>query len=134
VKDAKGEIVELRCTWDPDSRGGNAADGRKIKGTIHWVSSAHALGADVRLYDRLFRVENPLVDKDTWTTHLNPTSLETVETARVEPSLANSNPGDRFQFERIGYFCVDKESTATRQVFNRTISLKDSWAAQTRKS
>jgi glutaminyl-tRNA synthetase len=134
VKDAAGEIVELRCTWDPDSRGGNAADGRKIKGTIHWVSAAHALGAEVRLYDRLFRVENPLADKDTWTTHLYPTSLESIETARVEPSLENAKPGDRFQFERVGYFCVDKESTATRQVFNRTISLKDSWAAQTSKS
>jgi glutaminyl-tRNA synthetase len=134
VRDAKGEIVELRCTWDPDSRGGNAADGRKIKGTIHWVSSAHAVSAEVRLYDRLFRVENPLADKDTWTTHLNPTSLETVESARVEPSLANAKAGDRVQFERIGYFCVDKESTATRQVFNRTISLKDSWAAQTSKT
>jgi glutaminyl-tRNA synthetase len=134
VKDAAGEIVELRCTWDPDSRGGNAADGRKIKGTIQWVSSARAVAAEVRLYDRLFRVENPLSDKDTWTTHLNPSSLEVVETARVEPSLANAQPGERFQFERIGYFCVDRESTATRRVFNRTISLKDSWAAQNNKN
>ncbi len=134
MKDASGEIVEVRCTWDPDSRGGNAADGRKIKGTIHWVSSSHALAAEVRLYDRLFRVENPLSDKESWTTHLNPSSLEVVETARVEPSLAKGQPGERFQFERIGYFCVDQDSSATRTVFNRTISLKDSWAAQTSKT
>jgi glutaminyl-tRNA synthetase len=110
VKNAGGEVVELRCTWDPNSRGGNAADGRKIKGTLHWVSAPHSLEADVRLYDRLFRVENPLSDKDVdWKTHLNPSSLELVQNCRIEPSLASAAPGTRFQFERIGYFCVDQE-------------------------
>ena len=134
VKDAAGEVVELRCTWDPESRGGNAADGRKIKGTIHWVSATHALGAEVRLYDRLFRVENPLADKDVdWKSHINPSSLEIVSGAKIERSLASASPLERFQFERIGYFCVDEESSAGKLVFNRTISLKDSWSAQASK-
>jgi len=135
VKNDAGEVVELRCTWDPNSRGGNAADGRKIKGTLHWVSARHALEADVRLYDRLFRVENPLSDKDIdWKMHLNPSSLELVQNARIEPSLASAAPGSRFQFERIGYFSVDQDSTPGKLVFNRTISLKDSWGAQTSKA
>jgi glutaminyl-tRNA synthetase len=135
VKDASGQVVELRCTWDPDSRGGNAADGRKIKGTIHWVSAAHAGSAEARLYDRLFRVENPLADKDVdWKTHLNPSSLEIVRGCKVEPSLSSAKPLDRFQFERLGYFCVDRDSGVSGLVFNRTISLKDSWAAQAGKS
>jgi len=135
VKNDAGELVELRCTWDPNSRGGNAADGRKIKGTLHWVSARHALEADVRLYDRLFRVENPLSDKDIdWKMHLNPSSLELVQNARIEPSLASAAPGSRFQFERIGYFSVDQDSTPGKLVFNRTISLKDSWGAQTSKA
>jgi glutaminyl-tRNA synthetase len=133
VKDAGGEIAELRCTWDPDSRGGNAADGRKIKGTLHWVSAAHAEPAQVRLYDRLFALDNPLGDKDTdFKTHLNPHSIDVLDGCRVEPSLATAAPADRFQFERLGYFCVDQDSKPGALVFNRTISLKDSWAAQTK--
>jgi glutaminyl-tRNA synthetase len=133
VKNAAGEVVELRCTWDPSSRGGNAADGRKIKGTLHWVSASHAVTAEVRLYDRLFSVENPLKDKDVdFKTHMNPSSLEVLEGCRIEPSLAGATPGDRFQFERLGYFCVDRDAKPGSLVFNRTISLKDSWAAQSK--
>jgi glutaminyl-tRNA synthetase len=134
VKNAAGEIVELRCTWDPNSRGGNAADGRKIKGTIHWVSSAHAAKAEVRLYDRLFVVENPLRDKDVdFKTHVNPHSLEVLSDCYLEPSLASVKTLERFQFERLGYFCADEDSKPGALVFNRTISLKDSWAAQANK-
>ena len=135
VKDASGEVTEVHCAWDPNSQGGNPADGRKIKGTIHWVSAAHAVDAEARLYDRLFRVENPVKDKDVdWKTHLNPNSLETLTGCKVEPSLAEATEGDRFQFERIGYFCVDRDSKPGKVVFNRTISLKDSWAAQASKN
>jgi len=135
VKNAAGEVVELRCAWDPNSSGGNAADGRKIRGTLHWVSSAHALNAEVRLYDRLFRVENPLSEKDVdFKSHLNLSSLEVLHGCRVEPSLATAATRDRFQFERLGYFCVDPESKPGAPVFNRTISLKDSWATQADKS
>jgi glutaminyl-tRNA synthetase len=131
VKDSAGEIVELRCTWDPDSHGGNAADGRKVRGTLHWVSARHAVRAEVRLYDRLFRTENPLQDKDAdFKTQLNPESLSALYECRVEPSLSGAGPLDRFQFERLGYFCVDQDSKPDALVFNRTISLKDSWAAQ----
>jgi glutaminyl-tRNA synthetase len=131
VKDAAGNVIEVHCSWDPNSQGGNAADGRKIKGTIHWVSAAHALTAEARLYDRLFSVENPQKDKDVdWKTHLNPKSLEVVKGCKVEPSLASAKAADRFQFERIGYFCIDRDSKSDKLVFNRTISLKDSWAAQ----
>ena len=129
IKDDKGEITELRCTWDPESRGGNAKDGRKIKGTLHWVSEKHALPAEVRLYDRLFAVENPGEEGDDFLKDLNPASCETVQ-ARVEPSLANARPGDGVQFERVGYFCVDRDSKPGALVFNRTIGLKDSWAAK----
>jgi glutaminyl-tRNA synthetase len=135
VKDASGEVTEVHCSWDPNSQGGNAADGRKIKGTIHWVSAAHALDAEARLYDRLFTVENPQKDKDVdWKTHLNPKSLETLTGCKVEPSLGQASAGDRVQFERLGYFCVDSDSKPGKIVFNRTIPLKDSWAAQTSKS
>jgi glutaminyl-tRNA synthetase len=134
VKDASGEVTEVHCSWDPESQGGQPADGRKIKGTIHWVSAAHALTAEVRLYDRLFAVENPQKDKDVdWKTHLNPKSLEVLEGCQIEPSLASAREGERFQFERLGYFCVDRESTPEKLVYNRTISLKDSWAAQSGK-
>jgi glutaminyl-tRNA synthetase len=133
VKDASGNVSEVHCTWDPNSQGGQPADGRKIKGTIHWVSAAHALSAEVRLYDRLFAVENPQKDKDVdWKTHLNPKSLEVIAGCRLEPSLAGAREADRFQFERLGYFCVDRESGPTKLVFNRTVSLKDSWAAQSK--
>jgi glutaminyl-tRNA synthetase len=129
IKDERGEITELRCTWDPDSRGGNPKDGRKIKGTLHWVSEKHALPAEVRLYDRLFSAENPGEEGDDFLKDLNPASLEVVQ-GRVEPSLAQAPVGDRVQFERVGYFRVDEDSKPGALVFNRTIGLKDSWAKQ----
>lgn len=129
VKDDAGEIVELRCTYDPATRGGDAPDGRKVKATLHWVSVAHARDAEVRLYDRLFTIENPglVPDDRDWREFLNPDAL-VIKTAKIEPSLAAAAPGSRFQFERIGYFCVDLDATAERPVFNRTVSLKDTWA------
>jgi glutaminyl-tRNA synthetase len=126
VKDASGAVVEVRCTYDPESRGGNPADGRKVKSTIHWVSAAHAIPAELRLYDRLFDVEDP--SGDDWLAHLNPHSLEIVRDAKLEPSLASAAPGSRWQFERIGYFCVDDDSKPGALVFNRTVTLRDSWA------
>jgi glutaminyl-tRNA synthetase len=135
VKDASGEIVELKCTWDPDSVGGQPKDGRKVKGTIHWVSKAHAVDAEVRLYDRLFTVENPLDEAmleregKRFTDYINPNSLTVVHGAKVEPSLKDAAPGSRYQFERVGYFCVDAvDSKPGALVFNRTIQLKDSWS------
>jgi glutaminyl-tRNA synthetase len=131
VKDERtGEIVEVRCTYDPASRGGNAGEGRRVKGTIHWVSAAHAIAAEVRLYDRLFTRPDPSGDEEVrdFTAALNPTSMEVVPDARVEPSLAGAPPGSRFQFERLGYFSVDPESTAERLVVNRTVGLRDTWA------
>ena len=132
VKDEQtGEVVELHCTYDPETRGGWAPDGRKVRGTLHWVSAAHALKSEVRLYDRLFAVANPLGEEDgaDFTAYLNPNSLETLTSCRVEPSLAGAAPGSRYQFERKGYFCVDAvDSSAGALVFNRTISLRDSWA------
>ena len=132
VKDENGAVVELRCTWDPDSRGGMPKDGRKVKGTIHWVSAAHAVDAEVRLYDRLFSVENPSEGEDQgvpFTRHLNPTSLETLRGAKLEPSLAEVAPGKSYQFERVGYFVLDSvDSKPGAPVFNRTIGLRDSWA------
>ncbi|MFQ5410135.1 MAG: glutamine--tRNA ligase/YqeY domain fusion protein [Anaerolineales bacterium] len=130
VKDDAGKVVELHCTYDPETRGGSAPDGRKVKGTIHWVSAAHALDAEVRLYDRLFTVPDPVghAGKD-FTEFLNPASLEVIANAKVEPSLAGAEPGARFQFERTGYFCVDSDdSTSERLVFNRTVALRDTWA------
>jgi len=131
VKDpATGEVIELRCTYDPASRGGNSPDGRKVRGTLHWVSAAHAVEAEVRLYDRLFLKDNPddTDDGSDFLSNLNPQSLETLDGCRVEPSLASAKPGDRIQFERQGYFCVDPDSTPDRPVFNRTVALRDSWA------
>jgi len=127
VKNDAGEIVELRATYDPATRGGDAPDGRKVKATLHWVSAAHAVNAEVRLYDRLFTVEEPGKVED-YRTVLNPASLETVADAKVEPSAAAAPVGTRFQFERIGYFSVDRDSAPGRPVFNRTATLKDSWA------
>ena len=118
----------LKCTYDPATRGGDAPDGRKVKATLHWVSAAHAVDADVRLYDRLFSVEEPGAGDLDFLTQLNPTSLEVVSNAKVEPSLASAPAGARYQFERIGYFAVDPDSTDQRPVFNRTVTLKDSWA------
>ena len=132
MKDASGAVVELRCTWDPESRGGMPKDGRKVKGTIHWVSAAHAVDAEVRLYDRLFSTENASEGEDQgvpFTKHLNPNSLETIRGAKLEPSLALAAPGAAFQFERVGYFCADAvDSRPGALVWNRTIGLRDSWA------
>jgi glutaminyl-tRNA synthetase len=128
VKDERGEVVELRCTWDPASRGGNAPDGRKVKGTIHWVSAAHAVRAEVRLYDRLFTKENPTEGGEDFRGSLDPASLDVLRECRVEPVLAAAKPLDRFQFERLGYFCCDPDGTPAAPVFNRTVSLRDSWA------
>jgi glutaminyl-tRNA synthetase len=130
VKDpATGEILELRCTYDPATRGGNAPDGRKVKSTIHWVSADHAVSAEVRLYDHLFHIANvaDIPDGDDWKTHLNPQSLVVVPDAKLERSLATAEPGHRCQFERLGYFCVDKQSQPGKPVFNRTVTLKDEW-------
>jgi glutaminyl-tRNA synthetase len=128
VKDAAGAVVELRCTYDPATRGGDAPDGRKVKATLHWVSASHAVDAEVRLYDRLFSSELPGSGDRDFLTELNPESLEIASGCKVEPSLAAAAPGSRFQFERLGYFCVDLDATPARPVFNRTVTLKDSWA------
>jgi len=130
VKDASGQIVEVHCTYDPATRGGNAPDGRKVKSTIHWLSAAHAIEAEVRLYDNLFAVENPNVvpEGQEFTVNLNPTSLEVVPSAKLEPGLRGAAVGARYQFERLGYFCVDKDSTPDKLVFNRTVGLRDAWA------
>ena len=127
VKDASGEIVELRCTYDPATRGGQSPDGRKVKSTIHWVSAQHALSAEVRLYERLFTSERPDEEPEFLST-LNPDSLQVIADARLEPSLADAQRGDRFQFERLGYFAVDPDTGAGGPVFNRTVTLRDSWA------
>jgi len=127
VKDDRGDVVEVRCTYDPKTRGGNAPDGRKVKSTIHWVSAAHALDAEVRLYDRLFAAEEP--GGDDWLAQLNPTSLEVLRGCKLEASLADAAPGSRWQFERVGYFCVDPvDSRPGAPVWNRTVTLKDTWA------
>ncbi|MEW6717417.1 MAG: glutamine--tRNA ligase/YqeY domain fusion protein [Chloroflexota bacterium] len=130
VKNDAGEVVEVHCTYDPDTRGGYAPDGRSVKGTLHWVSAPHALEAQVRLYDRLFLKENPLdveFGRD-FTDYLNPDSLNVLTNCKVEPSLLEAEEGDRFQFERLGYFCVDPDSEDGKLVFNRTVTLRDSWA------
>ena len=127
VKDpATGEVVDLHCTYDPETRGGQSSDGRKVKGTSHWVSADHSIEAEVRLYDRLFSVPDP--DPSDLGAHLNPGSLEVLASSRLEPSLAGAAPGSGYQFLRQGYFCVDPDSTPKRLVFNRTVALRDSWA------
>jgi len=130
VKDpGTGEVVEVHCTYDPETRSGFAPDGRKVDATIHWVSAAHSLSAEVRLYDRLFSVANPLAEGSDFTEYLNPKSLEILKSCKIEPSLASATPGSRFQFERSGYFCVDSvDSSDKALVFNRTVTLRDSWA------
>jgi glutaminyl-tRNA synthetase len=130
IKDAAGHVVELRCTYDPATRGGDAPDGRKVKATLHWVSAAHAIGAEVRLYDRLFTVEMPGTGDADFLAEINPHSLEILRDCKVEPSLAQAPAGSRYQFERLGYFCVDPDSAPGAPVFNRTVTLKDSWARQ----
>jgi glutaminyl-tRNA synthetase len=130
VKDERGELTELRCTYDPATRGGSPPDGRRVKATLHWVSARHALDAEVRLYDRLFVKEDPEegAEGGNFLRNLNPDSLRVLENAKVEPGLAGASPGDSYQFERQGYFAVDPDSTVERLVFNRTVSLKDAWA------
>jgi glutaminyl-tRNA synthetase len=130
VKDTKtGEVVEVHCTYDPETRSGFAPDGRKVDATIHWVSATHSVPAEIRLYDRLFQVADPMGKGDDFTKYLNPGSLEALTSCRVESGLASAAPGSRFQFERVGYFCVDsKDSSPERLVFNRISTLRDSWA------
>jgi len=130
VKDDNGNIVELRCTYDPATRGGDAPDGRKVKSTLHWVSARHAIEAEVRLYDHLFTKENPddVAEGEDFKSNLNPNSLEVLTSCRIEPSLAEAKPLSRYQFERLGYFCVDKDSTKDKPIFNRTVTLRDTWA------
>ena len=135
VKDANGNIVELRCVYDPATRGGNTPDGRKVKSTIHWVSAGHALAAEARLYDTLFSKEDPndVPEGETFLSNLNPNSLEVIDRCRIEPSLRSATVGTVYQFERMGYFCVDRDSTPEQLVFNRTATLRDTWAKIERK-
>jgi glutaminyl-tRNA synthetase len=130
VKDEAGNVIEVHCTYDPASRGGNSPDGRKVKSTMHWVSAAHAISAEIRIYDKLFTKPDPtdVEEGEDVFSNLNPNSLEVVTGARLEPSLAGAQAGDRYQFERVGYFCLDPDSTPGNLVFNRTLPLKDSWA------
>jgi glutaminyl-tRNA synthetase len=130
VKDAKGQVVELHCTYDPKTRGGDSPDGRKVKATLHWVSDAHSVEAEVRLYDHLFTSPNPADEEEgrDFKSFLNPASVELLETCRVEPGLAGAKAGSRYQFERLGYFCADPDSSADKPVFNRTVTLRDTWA------
>jgi glutaminyl-tRNA synthetase len=133
--DSTGEVTEVHCTYDPETRSGFAPDGRKVDATIHWVSAAHAVPAEVRLYERLFRVADPLAEGADITENLDPKSLETLRSCQVEPSLADAVPGNPFQFERVGYFCVDpvRYSDDKALVFNRTVTLRDSWTKITEK-
>ena len=128
IHDSEGQISELRCSYDPESRGGQSPDGRKVKGTLHWVSVQHALDAEVRQYDRLFQDANPLADRSKdFLELINPDSKAVITSSKVEPGLINAGAGKSFQFERVGYFCVDPESTPSHLVFNRTVELRDSW-------
>ncbi len=136
VKDDDGNIVELHCTYDPETQGGTAPDGRKVKATLHWVSARHAVNAEVRLYDHLFATEDPdeVADESAdWKSNLNPDSLRVITDAQLEPALADAREGDRCQFERLGYFCVDADSTDEKRVFNRTVTLRDAWAKAKKK-
>jgi glutaminyl-tRNA synthetase len=133
VKDADGNVIEVHATYDPNTRGGDAQDGRKVKSTIHWVSAKHAKEVAVHMYDRLFNKENPEEGDEGFLNCLNPNSLE-VLTGYVEPALASAETGSRFQFERLGYFCVDKESTPEKPVFNLTVNLKDTWSKMEKKA
>ncbi len=133
IKDSKGKILELRCTYDPETRSGSITSNKKVKGVIHWVSAKHCFDAEVRLYDRLFTVENP-GELENWLDYVNPNSLEIIKNAKVEPSLRDAKSLDKFQFERLGYFCVDpKYSNGKQLVFNRTVTLKDTWAKKIQK-
>jgi glutaminyl-tRNA synthetase len=130
VKDENGNVVEVHCTYDPASRGGEAPDGRKVRGTLHWVSVAHTIEAEVRIYDRLFDVEDPedVDEGETFIDNLNPDSLEVLTGCKIEPSVADAKPGDTYQFMRTGYFSVDPDTGDSGLVFNRTIALRDTWA------
>jgi len=131
IKDDAGNVVELKCTYDPETKGGKAPDGRKVKGTIHWVSAAHAVSAEVRLYDHLFATADPndVEDGKTWLDNMNPNSLEVLTDCKLERSLSDAKVGDKYQFERTGYFCLDsKDSKPDALVFNRAVSLRDTWA------
>ncbi len=136
VKDEGGNIVEVHCTYDPASRGGDSPDGRKVKSTIHWVSTAHAISAEIRLYDKLFTKADPgnFEEGESFLSNLNPNSLEVLTDAKLEPSFANARLEDHFQFERIGYFCLDRDFTPGNLVFNRTLPLRDSWARMEKKA
>ena len=135
IKDERGEIIELRCRYDPATRGGAAPDGRRVKATLHWVSARHAVKAQARLYETLFTVEDPTADKDKdFTEFINPNSLKVVDPIYIEPSVQRAKAGDRFQFERLGYFVVDGDSTAEKLVFNRTVTLRDQWKKQQNQS
>jgi len=131
-KDANGNVIAIHCTYDPATKGGDAPDKRKVKGTIHWVSAEHAIDAEVRLYDHLFAADDPddVPEGQDWRINLNPNSIEVLSVAKLEPSLADAKELDSFQFERHGYFCVDKDSAKQKLVFNRTVSLRDSWAKE----
>jgi glutaminyl-tRNA synthetase len=130
VKDKEGNITELHCTYDPATKGGDAPDGRKVKSTIHWLSAQHSIPAEVRLYNNLFTKENPEESPEgqDFTVNLNPKSLEILSNCFVEPALKDAKPLSRYQFERLGYFCVDPDSTPNKLVFNRTVTLRDEWA------
>jgi len=130
VKNDQDDVIEVHCTYDPATRGGNAPDGRKVKSTIHWVSAQHAIGAEIRVYENLFTKEDPteVAEGEDFTANLNPNSLQMIAGAKLEPSLANAAAGSRYQFERLGYFCVDPDSKPAALVFNRTVALKDAWA------
>ncbi|MCP4580900.1 MAG: glutamine--tRNA ligase, partial [candidate division Zixibacteria bacterium] len=130
IKDDNGNITELRCSYDPATKSGQATDGRKVKGTLHWVSAEHAVDAEVRLYEHLFTKEDPFDTEDgkDFTSNINPDSLKVLTGCKAEPSLADAVHGDRFQFLRQGYFCVDSDSTPEKLIFNRTTTLRDTWA------
>ena len=130
IKNDAGEVVELHCTYDPATRGGDSPDGRKVKATLHWVSAEKAIDAEVRLYDHLFACPDPenVPEGQDFTVNLNPDSVKVLPAAKVEPSLAEAKPLDRVQFERLGYFCVDKDTKPGKLVVNRTVTLRDTWA------
>ncbi|MEP7256538.1 MAG: hypothetical protein ABI666_12235 [Ferruginibacter sp.] len=134
TKDAAGKIAEIHCTYIPESKSGGDASDIKVKGTIHWVSAAHAVNAEVRLYDRLFKAENPANEEGDFKDNINPDSLQIITNAVVEPSLKNATLQNRYQFIRKGYFCLDKDFTADKLVFNRTVTLKDAWAKEVKKN
>ena len=133
IKDAAGNITELQCSYLPESKSGGDSSGLKVKGTLHWVSVAHAVAAEIRLYDRLFTAENVDAAEGDFKDHINPDSLQVIQMAYAEPALAGSNLIDRYQFIRKGYFCLDKDSSSEKIIFNRTVTLKDAWAKEVKK-